>query len=264
MLKPMNILYHIRLTDELSKRNTGFNTIHPVIQLLTTVAFLLVTVSFDLTEVSGLLPLILYPAVLITVNEIPFKPLLVRIGFAMPFIIAIGILNPIFDNDPYLLGGIIVSRGWMIFISMALRGLLTITAALLLLFSCGMPKLARSMRMLRVPKLIVLQILLMYRYISVLIEEINRTVMAHNLRAPGQKGIGIRAWGSLAGHLILRTFDRAERVYHAMCLRGFDGDYYEKPIKKIDIKDFIYASAWISYFIVVRHFDIPTLIGSLI
>ena len=43
---------------------------------------------------------------------------------------------------------------------------------------------------------------------------------AYALRAPGEKGIHFRAWGSLLGQLLLRSVDRAQLVYESMLLRA--------------------------------------------
>lgn len=80
-----------------------------------------------------------------------------------------------------------MSRGWITFASILLKSLLTITAALILICTTGMDKLAAGLRMLKVPRLFVLQLLLTYRYISVLIEEVSRSIRAYKLRAPSKK-----------------------------------------------------------------------------
>jgi cobalt/nickel transport system permease protein len=114
--------------------------------------------------------------------------------------------------------------------------------------------------MLKVPKIFVLQLLLTYRYISVLIEELSRMMRAYTLRAPEQKGIHRSVWGSFAGQLILRTYDRAQRVYTAMSLRGFLGEYHTGKIPKLGVMDFTYLAGWISFFVIARIFNIPLLL----
>ncbi len=118
--------------------------------------------------------------------------------------------------------------------------------------------------MLRVPRIFVLQLLLTYRYISVLMEEVARSLRAYSLRAPEQKGIHRSAWGSLAGQLILRTFDRAQRIYEAMCLRGFTGEYHTGGFGRIRVWDLAYLTGWLLFFATARIYNIPMLIGSLI
>lgn len=181
-----------------------------------------------------------------------------------PFIIGIGILNPLFDHHTMVLGGFVISRGWVTFLSIFIKCGLTVTVSILLIATTGMDKLAVALRMIKIPKIFVLQILLTYRYISVLIEEVSRMMRAYSLRAPGQKGIHRSVWGSFSGQLILRTFDRANRVYQSMNLRGFTGEYNTGDISKICFKDFAYFAGWSLFFIIARIYNIPMLIGSLL
>jgi len=57
--------------------------------------------------------------------------------------------------------------------------------------------------MLKIPKLFVLQLMLTYRYISVLLEEAERMLRAYMLRSPlqNENGIHIKDWGALQGNL---------------------------------------------------------------
>lgn len=48
---------------------------------------------------------------------------------------------------------------------------------------------------------------------------------ACHLRSVKQTGLELRHVGSLIGQLLLRSVDRAERVYAAMQCRGFDGTF---------------------------------------
>lgn len=264
MANIMNSLYNMRLLDDLALQETVIHRLHPLAKLLTTVSYLTVVVSFGKYEIAGLLPLLLYPVIAFTLAELPVKPILLRILLVSPFIIGIGILNPFFDEQVYLLGGWEISRGWITFLSILLKSGLTVTAALLLIATTGMDRLAGALRMLKIPRIFVLQLLLTYRYISVLMEEVARTLRAYSLRAPEQKGIQRSAWGSLAGQLILRTFDRAQRIYEAMCLRGFAGEYHTGGFKEIRVWDLAYFGGWLLFFVAARMYNIPILIGSLI
>jgi cobalt/nickel transport system permease protein len=260
----MNSIYDMRLLDDLAMKETVIHKIHPLVKLLTTVIYLTVVVSFGKYEIGSLLPLFFYPVMLFALAELPVKPLLLRILFVAPLIIGIGILNPLFDHQVFYLGGITISRGWVTFFSIFIKCVLTVTAAILLIATTGMDRLAAALRMLKIPRLFVLQLLLTYRYISVLMEEIARILRAYSLRAPGQKGVHRSAWGSLAGQLILRTFDRAQRVYEAMCLRGFTGEYNTGGCGRIRAQDFFYLAGWVSFFAIAKIYNIPMLIGSLL
>jgi len=259
-----NTIFDMRLLDDLARKETVVHRIHPLIKLLTTVIYLTVVVSFGRYEIIGLLPLLFFPILLITLAELPITPLMKRMLLAAPFVIGIGILNPVFDHQVFVIGGLTLSRGWITFFSVFLKCLLTVSAALLLIATTGMDKLASALRMLKIPRLFVLQLLLTYRYISVLMEEVSLIWRAYSIRAPQQKGIHRRVWGSLIGQLILRTFERAQRVYHAMCLRGFTGEYNTGGHVRITVRDIAYLVGWSLFFTLARIYNIPMLIGALL
>lgn len=254
----------MRLLDTLARKETAIHKMHPLVKLLTTLVYLTTVVSFGRYEISGLLPYIFFPVIIFVLAELPAAPILKRVLLVQPLIIGIGILNPVFESSTIMLYGIAISRGWITFLSILIKSGLTVTVGLLLVATTGMDKLAVALRMLRIPKIFVLQLLLTYRYISVLIEEVLRMIRAYSMRAPGQKGIQRSVWGSFTGQLILRTFDRAERVYQAMRLRGFVGEYNTGYTAKVNLKDFTYLVGWSFFFIIARIYNVPMLIGSLL
>jgi cobalt/nickel transport system permease protein len=66
--------------------------------------------------------------------------------------------------------------------------------------------------------------LLMYRYIFVLFEQAASIVSAQKARLGyANYGRSMRSLGSLAGIVILRSLDQAERSYEAMLARGYHG-----------------------------------------
>lgn len=264
MSNMMESIFDIRLMDDLARKETVIHRIHPLVKLLTTVIYISVVVSFGRYEITGLLPLFIFPVLVITMAELPLGHLVKRMLLAAPFVLGIGILNPLFDREVLMIGGLAFSRGWLTFIAIFLKCLLTVSSALLLISTTGLDKLAAALRMLRVPRLFVLQLLLTYRYISVLMEEVALIWRAYSLRAPQQKGIHRSVWGPLIGQLLLRTIERAQRVYQAMCLRGFQGDYYSGGPSRLTVWDAGYLLGWSLFFILVRIFNIPVLIGLLL
>lgn len=72
------------------------------------------------------------------------------------------------------------------------------------------------------------------------------------MRAPKQKGIYYKAWGSLIGSLMLRSIDRAQMVYESMELRGFHPDTFCVKKEKLDKKSCIYFSLMIVLLIILR------------
>ena len=136
----------------------------------------------------------------------------------------IGIFNPLIDRGVAAhWGGLAVSGGWLSFLSIAGRFLLTAGAALALLASTGYAGVSAGFSALGAPRALVTQFLLLYRFIFILADEGARTVRAHALRSSSRRPAALRVWASLAGHLLLRAHDRGLRVHAAMLSRGFDG-----------------------------------------
>ena len=256
--------YNIRLLEDFSEKISLIHAVHPLSKVLVTIFFLIAVVSFGRYEAANLLPLFLYPVILFSWADIPVWPILKRLLLVSPLVIGIGILNPIFDPETVTLLGIVLSKGWLTFISIMIKTFLAVTAALLLMATTGMNGIARALRMMGVPGLFVLQLLLTFRYIAVLTEEALRIVTAYSLKAPGHKGIKRRYWGSLAGRLLIRTMDRSQRIYQAMLLRGFDGEYRSGNNKPPALRDMLYILGWSLFFLLIRIYPIPSIIGNFI
>lgn len=265
MTKLTQNYYKMFILDELSTKNTAIHRINPVIKLLVTLSYLLIVVSYGKYEVAGLIPMVLYPLVVASAGDIPFRPMLGGLLIAAPLVIGIGIFNPLLDTQiVFSLGAVNISSGMISFAALLLKCSLTVLAALLLISTTGINKIAAALHKLHIPDIFIIQLLLTYRYLSVLLGEASRTSAAYSLRAPNQRGIDSKAWGSLLGQLLLRTYDRAQRVYQGMKLRGFDSHYYGANMEAAKAADWLYLFGWLLFFAAVRLYNIPMLLGYLI
>ena len=137
-----------------------------------------------------------------------------------------GLLNPIFDRQIVTqIGTLAVSGGVVSMLTLVMKGVFCLLASFLLMATTTIEEICRALRQLHLPKTITSLLLLTFRYIGVLLSEVSVMQEAYSLRAPGQKGVHISAWGSFLGQLLLRSMDRAEALYESMELRGFCGDF---------------------------------------
>jgi cobalt/nickel transport system permease protein len=106
--------------------------------------------------------------------------------------------------------------------------------SLILLLSMSTPadRLFRASAWFRVPAIFMEIALLMYRYIFVLSEEMVIMQSAQRVR------LGYRSWrqsmislSSLAAGVILRAYDRAERIFAAMTVRGYAGLHLNQQLE---------------------------------
>ena len=257
--------FDIGYLDTLATGDGPLRRLDPRAKLITTLIFIIMVVSFDSYTISALMPFLIYPVLLISVGNLPAGYLLKKVLVISPFAILVGIFNPWIDRGIlFHIGSIGISGGWISFSSILLRFVLTATAALILISLTGFNAVCESLLKLGVPKPFVVQLLFFYRYIFVLTDEAERMVRARSLRAFNSRAMSYKTFIPLIGHLLLRTLDRAERVYRAMRSRGFNGHFHIIRSMKISYKEIIFVLGWVLVFMLFRFINIPVVLGNLI
>jgi cobalt/nickel transport system permease protein len=250
--------------EALSRQDSAVHRLDPRAKLLATIAFLAVVVSWGRYEVLGLVPFAAFPLVLCAAGRVPFGFVARKLLIAAPFVLLLGAFNPIFDTAPReLAGGVAISGGWMSYLSIVLRFALTVAAAIALVAVTGMNPVCAAAERLGAPRIFVSQLALLYRYLFVLAAQAQRMQRASELRAPGRRRLPIALFGSLVGHLLLRTLDRAQRIHVAMRCRGFEGQIPLLRPMRFGPADAAFLAAWIAFFAAVRFLHLPEIIGRL-
>ena len=262
MSKIGNAIYEFQTIDALAKKDTWLNRIHPLVKLFLTVFYIALTVSFHKYDLTGLLGMIIYPIAVFEISGLSFGDALRRLKVVLPVVCIVGILNPFFDRTPAaMIGNTMISGGVISMITLMIKAVLTVLAAYLLIATTSIEKICYALRKIHVPQMIVVEILLIYRYITVLLSEARRITQAYFLRAPGQKGVAFKAWGPLLGQMLLRSMDRAGELYESMCIRGFRGEFYVqgKPAKAGP--SLLYLLIWTAVLTALRLFPVMQLVG---
>ena len=265
MSKIGTAIYEIHHMDTIASREQWVNQIHPLVKLVLTIGYIAVTVSFHKYNLVGLIGMLVYPLSMFLLADLSIKDSIKRLRIVLPLVCFVGIWNPFFDHTFVFLGDVCIRGGVVSMLTLMIKGLFSVLASYLLIATTSIEKICYALRLLRVPKLVVTQILLTYRYITLLLGEVNQMTQAYALRAPNQKGIHCKAWGSLTGQLLLRSVDRANEVYESMLLRGYQGEFgYLGPQIKMRKKDWLFFLFWSSCIIFVRMVPIVTIIGNFV
>lgn len=144
------------------------------------------------------------------IARVPFRHGMRRLLIAEFFIIGIGafaLISP--ERAPFFLSAFCKSN-----ICVALMIILT--------WSTPFTEILTVFRQLRVPGVMLTTLALMYRYLPVLAEESRRMDRARRSRSFSTGRVLI--WHNLTtviAQLFMRSVDRAERIYLAMCARGW-------------------------------------------
>lgn len=262
MSKIESAFFDIGYMDRLAAQETFVHRLDPRAKLITTLFFIIVVVSFDRYEISAFLPLLVYPVVMVSAGNLPISFLLKKLLLVAPFALLVGIFNPFLDRQIlYQLGPFGISGGWVSFISILIRFVLSVGAALILIATTGFNAVCMALEKMKTPRIFTVQLLFMYRYLYVLVEEALRMIRARSLRSFYGERMGVKAFGFLLGHLLLRTLDRAQRIHLAMYCRGFDGEIRLLRPLKTGKQELCYIFGWALFFVVIRLNNIPRILG---
>ena len=136
--------------------------------------------------------------------------LLKRLLLLSPFVLGVALVNAF---QPAAQGS------WLV---VAVRSGLCLLTVILVSNTTPFSKLLRVLTRLRVPGLLITTIALLHRYLFVLVDEAERMRRARLSRTFTRRRRG--RWQALAtvvGQLFVRASERAERIYDAMCARGW-------------------------------------------
>ena len=257
--------FNIGHLDTLSYKDTFIHALNPVIKLLITLVFILLVVSFPKYEIQGIIPFFMFPLFVIIAGEIPAGVILKKLLVVSPFIIFVGIFNPILDKEViYQVFGIQISGGWISYSSLIIRFILTVSAALLLIATTSFPGICLALEKLKVPKIFIVQLLFLYRYTFVLADEAIKIIKARSIRSFGKKGNDIKTFINITGALLIRSIERSERIHQAICSRGFDGRIRMLKDFRLRATDMVFAGITISLFIIFRKYNITEMLGGLL
>ncbi len=250
--------------DALGAGDSAVHRLDPRAKVLATLAFIVAVASFGRYEVSALLPFAFFPVVLAALGGVPGAYLAKRILLALPFVLVLGAFNPVLDRQVVLrLGPLDITGGWLSFASMAFRLVLTVSAAVVLVAITGLDGVCAALERLGLPRVFVMQIAFLHRYSFVLADESARMLRARELRAHG-RSLAWREFSVLAGHLLLRTWDRAQRIHLAMLSRGFEGHIPWRAQAAIRLRDVLFLAGCLLAFLFLRLVHGPRLLEALL
>lgn len=246
---------HAHILDPYQPRASLVHALDPRVKFLLTVAFIF---TCALSPLGSWPVFVLLYAVLLAVeilSELGITFFLKRSLLALPFVLAAlpliftveGAPLASFSVGPWVLT--ISAAGIERLLSVGLKSWLSLQAAILMSSTMPFPDLLLAMRSVKVPRLLVAVVGLMWRYLFVLADEVMRLMRARAARSGQSDQVGLKPGGSIlwrarvtggmAGNLFLRGFERSDRIYMAMLSRGYDGEVRAMPLPPIGLADWL-------------------------
>ncbi len=116
---------------------------------------------------------------------------------------------------------------FVLFGMLVVKAYLSIVSMTLLISTTKFADLLKALEKMRCPFLFVMILSFMYRYLYLIIDEFMRLNQARESRCAVKTrntGLKLKAMSSMAGTLLIRSFERGESVHMAMCSRGYTGE----------------------------------------
>jgi len=163
--------------------------------------------------------------------------------FLYPLFVSIFIpfINPgnvLAELDLRLFTITITDNGLTTFLTVLIKSFLSILLVASMMLSTDEKELFHGLRKIKVPRIMVSIMFLMYRYVFLIREESRAGQMAINSRVFKRSHHTVnRKLTYLMGNLFIKSFDRAENIYRSMESRGFTGEFHitEKTVKSSNL-----------------------------
>ncbi len=162
--------------------------------------------------------------------RLPFWYVFARAAAVLPFAFIVGIFLPFTTEGraPWQLPlcgyvAVVTDAGLLLYATVIVKAYLSLAYVVLLLATTPFQSLLEGLAWYRVPAFLLSLLSFTYRYIFVLVEEIERLQRAWAARYFGRRRLAqFRTLGPATAALFVRSYERAERIWAAMLSRGYD------------------------------------------
>jgi cobalt/nickel transport system permease protein len=177
-------------------------------------------------------------AILMGISQIPLGFILARTFVILPFIVLAGLASP--------------WKGYSSLAVLFIRAILCLILLIILTNTTRFSELLRGMKRLGCPQILVMNLSFLYRYLFVLTEEVQRMKQARDCRRVGRAQFKeeFKILSAMLGTLLIRSFERAERMHSAMLSRGFSGDFQVVSPRRFTWRDLAFL-ALVTAFVVL-------------
>ncbi len=242
--------------DEYSDLESPIHRLDPRVKLVGLVGLVVVCVTTPPHLYAAFAAYLGLEIALVLMSRLPARHVLKRMLVVLPFVLMVAAFIPFFSRGggSYNLGPVRVSgHGLTVLWNVAVKSTVSVLAVILLSSTTPFPDLLRALEKMRAPRLLTSLLSFTYRYIFVLVDEMQRMRRARDSR--GWSGRWL--WQSkVIGHMIaalfLRSYERGERVYAAMLARGHGGEARTLYLYDLGIMEAGFAALAVLFPVAVR------------
>lgn len=249
---------HHQYVDHLAMGDSPLHRLDARAKLVVALVYTALVVSVPRYDLAALLPHAVLPFAWLAFGGVPLGFVAKRLLIASSFILFVAAFNPLYDAAPMLvrLGpwSFWVRSGVVSGASVCVKFALTVSVLVALVSTTRFHDILRALAWFRLPRLFIIELSFLYRYLFLLIEQVQRLKRARECRVVGPSRLrwGLRSTGGIIGNLFLRTLERGERVHAAMAARGFDGSVKTLTRFRMGAGDYAFLGGGVLLVVAIR------------
>lgn len=231
--------------EEFAEGTSFFHRLDPRIKFITLVPFVF-TVAVT-HSIASLLTALVISCFMVVAAHLDIRKLFIRLVVVNTPILLLWLVLPFTYH-----GGRVFSigvfnathEGLMYVLAITIKANAIIIATIALLGTSDIFSLAHALIRLRVPKKLIYLFFFFYRYITVIHNEYLRLTKAMKVRCfkPLTNMHTYRTFANLVGMLLVRSYERSQRIYNAMLCRGFRSTFPVTRHFRFKINDAVFAA----------------------
>jgi len=238
---------HHAYIDKFAYQDSPIHQLDSRAKFVVLLIFTAVVVSLPRTSLSILFCYAVGPVAVLVLAKIPLRFVFKQILMVSPFVLVLALSCPLYDKTParVAFGPFLwwTTVGWVRCFVILGKFVVTMLALISLVSTTRFGDLLTGLQKLGLPKLLIIQLGFIYRYIFVLIDKIHHILRARNVRRLRNLGFKreLKIAAAMVGSLLIRSIDTAERINIAMQARGFDRTW--RSLSKLQIRrcDLLFA-----------------------
>ena len=230
--------------ESLAEGRSFLHTLDPRVKIIVAFAYAMIVALSS--RLSSLIWAGLFVGILLGLAQLGPRRVLRQILLANYFILLLVLVLPftypgkvLYSFGPFSL----TKEGAIYALTIFLKSNLILTCLVLLLSTTSVFTLAHALHHLHVSEKLVQLIFFSFRYVHVIHREYQKLMAAIKLRGfvPRTNFYTYKTYAYLVASLLIKSYDRSERVYKAMLCRGFKGVFPTYRHFKMQRKDKLFA-----------------------
>lgn len=232
--------------DPFSHGTSALHRRDPRVKLVVTTAYAVVVAVMQ--DMAALVPALMLAVLLTGWARLPWRPLLRRLLVVNGFVAVLWMFLPFTHpgTPVYHIGRLTASREGVLYAAnLTLRTNTIVLATMALLGTTPVFDLVHALHHLRVPEKLAQVAFFTIRYLDVIHREYLRLRNAMRVRCfqPRTSLHTYISYAHLVGMLLVRSYERSQRVYQAMLCRGFQGSFPVYRHFRLGRADLVFGTA---------------------